>query len=485
MERMSKYSKGDTNFTEQVKTLLNKIYGRSPNKDSVLERAIAYYDIRDFTQLKLDDLARNIAELKSKNEQKPIARIEKLEREQKEYHRELTFERHERFQHLHNICLEIIELAEAEGFAETHRKSAQVLGTIQLLSPTEGKKVAGANEVNKPLYKGILTLRLLDQLCLKKLLANSYIEQVIQQHPSASFDDIVADNSALYQHFVNVVKIPVLMAAILQDIGNYHPDAQKIMLGNDGKSDNFRTLKVEERKALLQINYRETVKYLIDGIGAGMYLGNSKAERDEFNKIENAKLLFIKQLLKSSIQPKQGLGNLLKVPQIYTSIVLSTKDSYNYKLLPKVYQALYQNAERGICRKDVVDLLYKITGAFPQGYGITYIPVDIDGNDRYEYGVVTQLFPENPEQPFCRSATRNLTFIGHGHDVIIKKSCNLYYVETAKRFSRISKERLNEILELLSSNYQERQSLDLLPRCWQPSEYFSTKNHQKLWNRAR
>ena len=69
---MSKYSKGDTNFTEQVKTLLNKIYGRSPNKDSVLERAIAYYDIRDFTQLKLDDLARNIAELKSKNEQKSI-----------------------------------------------------------------------------------------------------------------------------------------------------------------------------------------------------------------------------------------------------------------------------------------------------------------------------------------------------------------------------------------------------------------------------
>lgn len=482
---MSKYSKGDTNFTEQVKTLLNKIYGRSPAKDSVLERAIAYFELRGFTQLKLDDLARNIAELKSKNEKTSLARIEKLEREQKEYHRELAFERHERFQHLHSLCLEIIELSEANSFEETHRKSAKLLGTIQLLSPTEGAKVANVNETNKPLYKSILTLRLLDELCLKKLVANSYIDRVIQQHESASYSDIVSDNTELYQDFVNTVKVPVLMAAILQDIGNYHPDAQKIICGDDGKGNNFRTLKVDERKALLQINYRETVKYLVDGIGAGIYLGNSKAERDKFNKLENSKLLFIKQLLKASVQPKQGLGNLLKVPQIYTSIVLSTKDSYNYKLLPKVYQALYQNAERGICRKDVVDLLYKITGVFPQGYGITYIPNDIDGNDRYEYGVVTQLYPENPEQPICRAATRNLTFIGHGHDLVVKKSCNLYYVETAKKFSRISKERLNEILELLSSNYQERQSLDLLPRCWQPTEYFSTKNHQKLWNRSR
>ena len=481
---MSTYSKGDTNFTGQVKALLNKIYGSSPLKDSVLERAIAYYDLRDFTQLKLDDLARNIATQKAKSDDKSAVRIAKLERDQKEYYRELAFERHERFQHLHAICLEILELSEAESFDETNRKSAKLLGTIQLISPTEGQKVALTNEVNKPLYKGILTLRLLDQLCLKKLLPNSYIDQILQQTDSLKYENLATENNDVYQRFVERVKIPLLMAAILQDIGTYHPDAQNIILGGNGENDHFRTLKVEERKALLQINYRETVKYLIEGIGAPMYLGNSKAERDNFNQVEANKLLFIKHLLKSSVQPKQGLGNLLKVPQIYASIVLSTKESYNYKLLPKVYQALYQNAERGICRKDVVDLLYKITGAFPQGYGITFIPSDIDGNVRYEYGVVTQLYPENPTEPVCRSATRNLAFIGHGHDVTVIKNSNLYYVETAKKFSRISKERLNEILELLSSNYQERQSLDLLPRCWQPTEYFSTKNHQKLWNRS-
>ncbi len=482
---MSIYSKGDTNFTGQLKVLLNKIYGRSPLKDSVLERAITYYDLSVFIQEKLDVLARNIAELKAKPDDKSAARIIRLEGDQKEYYQELAFERHERFQHLQAICLEILELSEGESLEETNRKSAQLLGSIQLLCPLEGKKIAITNECNKPLYKGVLALRLLDQLCLEKLLPNSYIDQALGNTNKSDYANLFIENKVVYQQFVERVKIPVLMAALLQDIGNYHPDAQKIISGQDGKQDCFRTLNVEERKALLQINYRETIKYLVNGIGADMYIGNSKVEREQFNKQENNKLLFIKHLLKSSVQPKLGLGNLLKIPQIYTSIILSTKDSYNYKLLPKVYQALYQNAERGICRKDIVDLLYKITGTFPQGYGVTYIPSDIDDNVRYEYAVVTQLYPENPEEPICRSATRNLTFIGHGHDMVIKENNNLYYVETVKRFSTISKERLNEIFELLSSNYQERQSLDLLPRCWQPTEYFSMKNNQKLWNRAR
>ena len=62
---------------------------------------------------------------------------------------------------------------------------------------------------------------------------------------------------------------------------------------------------------------------------------------------------------------------------------------------------------------------------------------------------------------------------------------NLYFAETAKSFSTISKERLNEILELLVSNYNERKQLDLLPRCWQPGEFFELKINQKLWNKVK
>ena len=87
--------------------------------------------------------------------------------------------------------------------------------------------------------------------------------------------------------------------------------------------------------------------------------------------------------------------------------------------------------------------------------------------------------------PYSNYANPSDAGFGFGHDFVVKKTSNLYFVETAKAFSTISKERLNEILELLSSNYLERKKLDLLPRCWQPGEYFSRKDNQKLWNRIR
>ena len=482
---MSKHLTGDTNFTAKVKILLSKIYGRSTLKDSVLERAITYYELEQSSHQKLEKLNQDIVRLAKINDDRSKAKLDNLECEQRDSLQELRLESNSRAQHLQLICRDIIELCEGETSAETNKKSAELLGTIQLISPTEGSKVAFANERNKPLYRGVLVLRLLDQICLKTLSSGAYLAKELSKISDYNYKELRTENEAAYLEFVDHVKIPMLMAAILQDIGNYHPDAQKIMHGVDGKKSMFRALTVEERKTLLQINYRETIKYLINGIGVVIYVGNSKEERDTFNKVETNKLRFVKQLLKSSIQPKLGVGNLLKIPQIYTAIVLSTKDNYNYKLLPKVYQALYQNAERGNCCRSVVDSLYQITGDFPQGFGVIYIPNDNDQDARYEYAIVTQLYPDVPNEPICRIATRQLTFIGHGHDLVVKKTNNLYFVETAREFSSINKERLNEILELLSSNYLERKELDLLPRCWQPEEFFTKKVNQKLWNRIR
>lgn len=482
---MSKNLTDDTKFTSQVKVLLSKTYGRSPLKDSVVERAIAFYDLEQFSKAKLQKIQHEIALLKQLDTAKSKTKLFNLEREQRECLQELRAERNDRCQHLQQICREIIELCEDESFVETNRKSAQLLGTIQLLAPTEGSKIATINERCKPLYKGVLALRLLDQVCLQQLLPDTYLAKELAEISAFDYKELRSENLQAYNQFVDRIKVPLLMAAILQDIGNYHPDAQKIMYGIDGKQNNFRTLQVEERKSLLQINYRETLKYLLEGVGVALYTGNSKAERDIFNQVEANKLRFIKHLLKSSVQPKLGMGNLLKIPQIYTAIVLSTKDNYNYKLLPKVYQALYQNAEHGRCSRSIVDTLHNITGDFPQGYGVIFMPSDVDQEARYEYAIVSQLYPKNPDEPTCRMATRHLTFIGHGADMVVKTSNNLYFVETAKTFSRLSKERLNEILALLSSNYLERKKLDLLPRCWHPGEYFSKQAHQKLWNRPR
>lgn len=453
---MAKPLQHQTHYTRQVQALLNNIYGRSKLNDSVLERAINYFNHQAF-----------------------VATDEELSEEQQELEK---LERIDRHNHLLSICREIIDLTEGESFEESNRKSAQLLGTIQLISPTEGKKVTANNEYCKALYKAVLSLRLLDRLLFDMEVADSHIAKTLAEFPKNTFAQFDANAQ---RRVIEQIKVPLLMAALLQDIGRYHREAQEVLIGENSTKDPQRTLTVDERKKLLTINYKQTLNYITNGLSVPTYVGNSKEERDRFVVDEQLKLQFLQQVIKSSFKPKQSIGNLLKVPQIYTSIIFSTKDNYNYKVLPKVYQVLNKNAELGVCSQKIVDALYQITGMFPQGYGVVYMPQDELGQqgDCYEYAIVNRLYPDVPEQPLCRIATRKLAFISYGHNVEVKKKNNLYFPHMAKKVASLSKDRLNEILELLSSNYQERQELDLLPRCWHANEFFSIKANQKLWNK--
>lgn len=440
-----------THYTYQVKVLLSKIYGRSQLNDSMLERAMHYFNHKAF-----------------------VATDESINQDHLELERMECIDRHN---HLVNICHDIIELTEGESFEETNRKSAKLLGTIQLISPTEGDKVADNNEYCKSLYKAILSLRLLDRLLLDIEITDPHIVNTFAEFPEQSFAEFDFDAQ---QRVIEQIKVPLLMAALLQDIGLYHNEAQDILTGGDPTAKPYRTLTIDERKKLLSINYKQTLNYITHAFNSPIYVGGSKEDRAQFIADEYAKSQFLQQLIKASFKPNETIGNLLKVPQIYTSIILSTKASYNYKVLPQVYQVLNKNAELGACSQIVVDALYQITGMFPQGYGVIYMPPE---GGCYEYAIVNRLYPISPDEPLCRKATRNLTFIGYGHNIEVKKTSNLYFPHMAKKVSRLSKERLNEILELLYSNYEERQQLDLLPRCWHANEYFSVKENQKLWNR--
>jgi len=454
---MAKAPINQTHYTRQVQVLLTKIYGRSILKDSVLEQAINYFEHHEF-----------------------VATDESISPES---HALNKLQKTARYGHLQSICYEVLELTEGVNFDESNRKSAQLLGTIQLISPTEGSRVSTNNEICKPLYKAILSLRLLDRLLLNNEISDPFILKSLAEFEGQSFAEF--DAAALLR-FNGLVKMPLIMAALLQDIGNNHAHGQSILFGDDGKQDPYRALEVEDRKKLLKINHNQTLAYISNGLGIPSYVGNSREERDQFVLDEELKHQFVKRLIKCSFKAKQGIGNLLKVPQIYVFIIFSTKDNYNYKVLPKVFQVLNKNAELGACSQKAVDALYQITGMFPQGYGVIYMPEDELGQqgDCYEYAIVNRLYPAVPEQPLCRIATRKLAFIGHGHNIEVKKKNNLYYPEMAKKIAKLSKERLNEILELLSSNYQERQQLDLLPRCWHANEFFSVKANQKLWNKT-
>ncbi len=482
----------ETQLTQQIKDLLKRI--AHPVGNSVVSQASDYFATYVKEQAHLNSLQERISELTEK------LALAKNDKEKKQYQHKLAIaekdlqfneaqlaeQRLVRHDFLVHIAREILALAEGASFEETVRKSSKILGTIHLLSPAEGKRVAENNDRSKQLYKAVLCLRLFDQLYMDGLITDPYVLQHLKNIPPEQYQYFINEDDENYQKFAELVKIPLIMVAILQDIGNHHPRALQILYGESSTANPYRTLTPEERKELLQTNYTETMKYISAGIGVGKYLGNFRAERSEFNEQEQQKVAFMQSILKRWAKPQEVMGNLLKVPQIYLSIVLSTKANFDYRLLPKVYQILELNVERGHCNKKIVAALYKITGMFPMGYGITYIPKDSTGQplERYEYAIVTYLYPENPEEPYCRVATRSLTFISRGQDIVVKKSENLYFPATAKQLSKMSKERLLEILELLVSNYQERKDLDVIPRCWHAREFFSIGKNQNLWNKT-
>jgi len=133
-----------------------------------------------------------------------------------------------------------------------------------------------------------------------------------------------------------------------------------------------------------------------------------------------------------------------------------------------------------------VDALISITGVFPQGFGVTYIPKDSDRQDldRYEYAIVTGLYPADIRQPVCRMVTRNLTYNVSAMGCTVSVENNLYYPPARKKLERISEDRLLEILSKLVSNFEERKNMSLLPKCWHPDEYFSFVKNQNLWNKV-
>lgn len=478
---------GKSTYSKTVSVLINRIYDATPVADSVYEQAAMYFQQTLMQEAEKTALAQQVMLFEGRQQQvsqRELALVERsLKQAQTEQHSFTQAREKEasvRMASLKRLCRDILELCQGESVEETNMLSAKLLGTIQLMSPTEGKQVASSNQKSKHLYKAILSLRLLDKLLADGELNNAYVLQRLQ---ASKGKKAVKDE---YHPFRDDVQLPLLMAALLQDIGTCHPDAQLILKGADGKANEFRVLDNDDRVALLQISYRESLKYVLQGLGLEKYSGNSKQEREQLLKLEAERQNFVVMLLKNAIKPEYGIGNLLKIPQIYTSVVLSTKSSYAYDTLPKVSLVLEKGVEKGVYSKVAVDALLAITGVFPQGFGVTYIPKDSDRQDldRYEYAIVTGLYPVDIRQPICRMVTRNLTYNVSAQGCIISIENNLYYPPARKRLEKISEDRLLEILSKLVSNFEERKNMPLLPKCWHPGDYFSYVKNQNLWNKV-
>lgn len=478
---------GESNFTKAVNNVVKHIQNNTPLKDSLFEQAQLYFDTSDKDKKNLLDLQRNVKSINSSlqvaDEKTKRVIHKKLDTDQRLLKKEHIRQQHTctlRYRNVKDLCTRLLELSEAYNWQETQVNSAKLLGTLQLLSPGEGTKLAQQNQIFKPAYKGVIALRLLDKQLKEGKISNQYINERYQEklrYPEQEGDVTL---------FQRDVAMPVLIAALFQDVGLLHPKAQFILKGEDETLDEFRVLDIEERRTLLKINHEQTLDFITHGLGMEQYIGNCKQERTTFDLNEKEKLIFTRTLLIDALKPKLGVGNLIKVPQIYASVIFSSKQSHNFLDLPKAGLVITRAAEGGSISKVFADSLLSIVGHFPQGYGVTYIPKDDDKKDmeRYEYAIVTELNPADPYIPRCRVATRNLTFIAGGHTKSVNMENNLYFSVAKKKLEMINPARLEEILRKLASNFEERKTLDLIPSYWNPYGFFCYKKLQNLWNKA-
>lgn len=473
--------RSDNSSTRAVRELLRQIHDVSSVQDSLYQQAGAYFRgelTRELTDT--EDLVSQLQQRLHSADRSNKGKIAKKLADSAQQLEQLRTQAHEarleRVRQFRRLCRQVLQLLEADNDNEMLQQAARALGTIALVSPTYGPRVAAVNQRHKHLYKAILALLLLREMLKQGLVRNQYVLERVEPNSL----------SQISSRFVEEVQLPLIQACLLQDIGLQHPSAQYILRGDDGQQDPYRVLPTAERQALLEIGYVQCQRYLQEGLGLDSYIGNSRSDRDLFVARETSNQEFVLHLLQTAVQPQDGIGNLLKIPQVYASVVLPSKSGYQYEQIAKVSALLKAGVDKGWYPAAVVQCLLKITGYIPQGFGVTFIPLDSDKKplDRYEYGIVNRLYPEQLEQPVCRQVTRNLTFNTFGNNVMVHSDFNLYFADAQQRLAKISEVRLKEILAKLASNFEERVSADLIPRGWHPGEFFQYSKHQNLWNRT-
>lgn len=461
-------------FLRQLKQLLSTLYQPTPGGDS-LHQSMQHFFLHEHTQWqKLPELERSWQRAKM---QAP----DQVARERQRYTQlshQLEQQRLNRLERSMHWCEQLLNLTEGISLAETRTRSARVLGSLQLLVPEQTRRAFEVQFSYKLIYKAVLALRLLDHRLDQQQMPAEW-QQLWQQRSTPT-------DPAINCRFREQIQLPLVMAILLQDFGQLHPAAQALLHDTTNKLNPLKFLSLDDRKQFLAISQQACVDLIEHGLGFWPYQGHDKTERAEHLIQQQHRQQWMLNLLDSSQQPGTGSGNLLKVPQVYASIVMPSRRGFSYEALPKAALLLKEGVKRQLYSAEWVDQLLRITGLFPQGYGLAFITPrhDSQPKDKYEFAIVNALYPEQPEVPHCRVVTRNLQYKNTGKDCIIHVHENLYFRQARKQLEVVPPERLRDILNKLFADAEQRFLRQLLPRCWQPNDFFSQSAHQNLWNKG-
>ena len=461
----------DSSYTQQLRALIVAFYDPSEREPSIIGDAKRFFETHESIAEKRDKLERVITADKN-DEQVSIAKEKLLKLTKK-----LGFEQQERVERLNLFIDNLLLLTDAGTAQETNNASAKFLGTLLLTTDPHRTGFAKQHQLLKPLYKAALSLRLCDAMLAKGNIRHPYLGKYIDS-------PLRYKNNPHWQaRWRKELAYPLVKAALLQDFGLFHTNARQILFGENQDLDEFRLLEEKERVALLKLNLKYSMMYLNAGIGLPAIKADTHQEKKQKVFVEEQALEFALEAVKDATILKNHVGDLIKIPQIYSSFILSTKSNYSKKDVPKGYMVIEQLMKNKTLENRVASCFLRMVGYFPQGYGLTYIALDDHGNpkDGYELAIVNRLYPEVPAEPVARAVTRNLTFTKAGRDVTVKRQYNLYFQTNHKKIQRVDKARLNQILAELTGGPENKTADDMVPQFWEPSDFFSVKDHQNLW----
>ncbi|MDO6568700.1 hypothetical protein Q4561_16630 [Alteromonas sp. 1_MG-2023] len=468
----------DSIYTQHVKQLIDMVYPHEAGYGSIYEDAKNFYTFTPELEAHLVELKTQLKKAEASSKREVL--VEQLKKQIKNSTQKLEDERYARLARIDEVSVKLIKLCEGDSWQETQKLSAKFLGTLMLLTQGPEGKFARIHQRFKPLYKAVLVLRLTDKLLDHDTISHKYLSK---------YRDAISrmrGNRYWKEKWRIELGRPLITAALLQDIGLQSPAALTILRGENNKLDEFRLLEETQRKDLLKLNYHFTMKYVTEGLGIPAYVGNVKEERDRFIQTHNDAQDFVTQLVKDAFVSKTGLGELIKIPQIYASVIFSTKSDYSRKNLPKGFLLIEQLSKKGALNNKLAEDFISIVGYFPQGFGVTFIPLNENGQakDKYECAVVIGLNPAKPAEPICKITTRNQKHISSGQIEVIEKGRNLYFPASRKKLMNVDPARLREIMSQLSNNFTPDAIDELIPSFWEPHDYFGFKKHQSLWSKS-
>ncbi|MCU4677594.1 hypothetical protein N7931_18405 [Catenovulum sp. 2E275] len=334
----------------------------------------------------------------------------------------------ERYQNLDHLVDQILDLLDGQ------RIFSQFLGTIALSVPSPEEKVRHVrNEKNKPIFITALAIALFEEIRTKHNAEqiHPYLAKKLQEifPPENPFNLMVDKHEEEQKPNVMPIEIkiayreeilkPLAKACLLQSIGTYSPEVEALF-GND----RYRMLSPDERESLLKLNREKTADFIKIGIGIPATRFDTKEARAEFIQTEAEKVQFILDIQSKLSQIQDPLGDLLRIPMVYTSIILSTKPEFDYKQIYTAFDTLEQGAQDNIYHPEYIHLFNCMVGRFPLGSGIYFIQQE---TGEIERGIVSSLYPQNPDEPICKQITRRQLQFLCQTEVVISSPSNLYF----------------------------------------------------------